>query len=414
MRILISDHHHSANRGDHSIVEGMLNSLSKYFPGSSFSILSDFPEHLSFMLNGVLVKKQYFSYFNWLNIRIEVVMVYFLIGAWFFRRGLSLPFFRNTITEPYLEADILISKGGSFLSDYYVPGIVGRLFWMYFMKVLGKPVFIYAQSIGPFHRWIYRLMARYVFNKLDIITLRDEISKDIIYSLGVHRPFVYVTADAAWNIDATVNNSQLWENRLEPLPNFNKERFNVSISVRRWQYNKDQGNYIRPIAEIADWLIEKKNAQVFFISTCTGFGGYHTDDRVIAYEVVNQMKYKNDVRVLCNEYAPQEIIHFYSQMSFHIGTRMHSNILALISQTPVVAIAYEFKTHGMMKFFALEHYVIDVDDVSGKALKEKIEDLLKEKNNVQNKIIQKLPCIRKKSEKSAKIIYDYLREKGIL
>lgn len=61
MKILISDHHHSGNRGDHAIVEGIISSLKKYFPESYFLILSDFPEHLPILMNNVFVKRQYFS-----------------------------------------------------------------------------------------------------------------------------------------------------------------------------------------------------------------------------------------------------------------------------------------------------------------------------------------------------------------
>jgi colanic acid/amylovoran biosynthesis protein len=43
-----------------------------------------------------------------------------------------------------------------------------------------------------------------------------------------------------------------------------------------------------------------------------------------------------------------------------VATRMHANLLALTAGVPVVAIAYEAKTQGIMEQLGLEGYVIDI------------------------------------------------------
>lgn len=55
---------------------------------------------------------------------------------------------------------------------------------------------------------------------------------------------------------------------------------------------------------------------------------------------------------------------------------MHSNIFALISDVPVVAIQYEHKTQGIMDRMGLGHATVDIEKISFEELKQKVEHVL--------------------------------------
>ena len=421
IRILITDYHCASNRGDAAILEGVVASLKEYFSNPKIIVLTKYPNSARF-INDVHAIDQVMFPFRWIYLKKNILGIYTLIAALFRKWGVLLPGMKTInkklSLEPYINADLIVCTGGSFLNDFYVPENLGRLWGIYYAKLLGKPVVLYAQSIGPLNKSVYRPLFRYVLNKVDLITLRDRKSLKILKSAGINKPPIHVTADAAFTMTTTTS-KPLQLLRCENIPKVDKSCLNISISIREWSYlvkSNGHKNYIDTIAALADWLIEEKNAKIYFLSTCTGFDEYNHDDRTVAHEIINLMKYskKNNPVILCGEYIPQELSLIYGHMDLHIGTRMHSNILAMLAKTPVVAIQYEFKTTGLMEVFELENYVVNMNDIKYIDLKEKVDKALTNRKQLKKQIIKKLPGIIIKSKYSAKLTFDLMKRKGLI
>jgi colanic acid/amylovoran biosynthesis protein len=193
----------------------------------------------------------------------------------------------------------------------------------------------------------------------------------------------------------------------DTLPDENE--FTVSISVREWSHttgNMSVDDYAQTFADIGDWLVEEKNVNVVFASTCTGLAGYHKDDRLMAGQVVDLMEYGNrdEVQILAGEYTPQELIEVYRQMDLHIGMRMHSNILSMMAETPIVAVQYQFKTKGLMEQFNLLDYMIDINDVNKTSLQRVIDTALSNRPSITRTIQSTLPNIKSESKRTAQLI----------
>jgi colanic acid/amylovoran biosynthesis protein len=93
-------------------------------------------------------------------------------------------------------------------------------------------------------------------------------------------------------------------------------------------------------------------------------------------------------------------------MDVFIGTRMHSNIFALISKVPVVAIEYEHKTRGIMRDLGLEHLTVAIEEAQFPNLKEKVDDLIKNCQQYKQTIIDNLPLLIKKGQLAIEVIKD--------
>lgn len=409
MKIIITDFYCSSNRGDAAILEGMINSLKKYFPECAIFVLSYFPE-VTEIINKIPSDKPLIDT-STVSLRKIFYIFYLTIWALFYKNGVELPGFgRKKQINHYLNCDCIISVGGGNTNDNYRPAILGRLFNLYFAKLLGKPVIIYAQSLGPFNTMIYRTLARFVLNRVDLILLRDHKSKVVLDTLGVTVPPIHVTADAAFSLhsyDIDIGANLL---RKESFDTGNN-KLKVSISVRKWSYyEKDnfQGHkqYISSIASVADYLIREKNAKVIFASTCTGFGGYQNDDRCVAHEIIKNMK--NDASILCGEYSARQLSSIYGNMDLHIGTRMHSNILSMLSGTPVVAIQYELKTSGLMDSIGLNEFVVDVNHINSESLIYLVDKVINEKDSIKQHILRKIPELRHQADTNAKLVHEFL------
>jgi len=412
MKITLTDLYCSSNRGDAAILNGMVISLRKYFPESEIIVLSNFPE-VAKIINKIPSDKPLIDTSH-LKLTELMSIIYLTIWALAYKTGMKLPKLnKKKQISYYLNCDCLISVGGAFINDNYRPAILGRLFNLYFAKLLGKPVIIYAQSIGPFHTHKYKLLVRFILNRINLITLRDIESKNVLEKLGVRTPPIYVTADAAFSLPTY--NLEIGKDLLKREGfDAKTKKLNVSISVRKWRYygkNNIQSHkrYINSLATAADYLIENKNAEVIFASTCTDFGGYQNDDRIIAQEVIENMK--NDAKILCGEYSPMQLSSIYGNMDLHIGTRMHSNILAMLYGTPTMAIQYEFKTHGLMKFFGLNDFVLDINNIDSESLIQLVEKTISKKQWIQQQIFNRLQDLRQQADKNAMLVYEIYNSK---
>lgn len=85
-------------------------------------------------------------------------------------------------------ADGLISGGGSLMQDQtgmktipYYAGVIQIAKW------LKKPVFVYAQGMGPINNSLSKFIVRKTFNKVEQITVRDKASQTLLTEIGVRK-----------------------------------------------------------------------------------------------------------------------------------------------------------------------------------------------------------------------------------
>ncbi len=413
--ILITDYYCASNRGDAAIFEGVSQALERVFPRAEIDTLTESPEAFK-MVHGSEANEQKMAGFRWEVSKKNLARVYFLLAGQASNTvitPLGFDYAKDRANlKPYFEADLVISTGGHYLTDIYFPSKVAVLWEHYFLKQINTPVVIYAQSLGPFTRSPYKQMVKRVLNSIDLIITRDRQSKQIVKKMGIGTP-IHFTADAAFSMDIEPKHTAPLD-RLGAKDKFPKTSGgNISISVRNWSRTNEgttTEDYLKAIASTADWLIEEMDKDVYFISTCTGLAGYHRDDRVVAAKVQEHMKSvnQNRVRIFSGEYTPQQLIEIYNHMDLHIGMRMHSNILALMAETPTVAIQYQFKTKGLMKIFDLMEYTIDVNKLEAEKLINIVNNALSNSESMKKVIKNRLPKVKKESDRSAELVKEYL------
>lgn len=417
-RILITDNYCSYNQGDSAILDSMIFALKKLNPNAKFTVLSHFPE--------VARKRNHVTAYNPI-IRSETPIVYLTIlqillsaivlriskkeKIWFLKPSIK------EIMQVYVQADIVISCGGGFINDFYKRDLNGRLFGFLIAKILGKPVMLFAQSIGPFNTKKYRLLSKFVLNRVDLITLRDSISKKILDDLDVRKPVIYVTRDIAFTFPAITNNDVKNVVKQESLDKLSGPLF--GFSVRQWKHVKfgtpDQmyEHYKKVISKVADELIKRYNGNIIFIPMALGEGGYGHDDRRVAAEIINLMKYKKQARIIEKAYSPSEIKSIISSMDLFIGTRMHSLIFAISTGVPIVAIEYEFKTRGLMQELQLENLLLTYEDINSKELLKKIKYAIDHQKQISNILEKNTKKFKAQAMVNAKLATKLILQQGI-
>lgn len=411
--ILITNYHCASNRGDAAILEGVVEGIQTEFPNAVFTVATEYPAAATIINNSIDSTEQRLVPFKPYHFRKNPLLGLFTANVLINRVLPRTPISSYTTSklnfQPYLEADLIVATGGQYLTDNYMPSKLGALWELALCKLLGKPVVLYAQSIGPLNKQPFASIARRVFDKIDLITLRDSHSKHVLKSLGVSKTPMYVTADAAFSMTVKQkSDTPLRGRRIENPPSLDSHNPVVSISCRKWSYFQRGGQekYEEAVAKCADWLIKERSARVVFISTCTGFDGYHTDDRVTAHSVIDRMNQKcsNNPQIVTGEYTPKELSMLYREVDIHVGTRMHSNILAILQETPVVGIEYEFKTKELMRQFDLEDYLVDIDQITPHSLIERMDQAFERQNSLSENIKNNLQTVQKDSLRNAELI----------
>ena len=317
------------------------------------------------------------------------------------------------ILKEYTNSDIIIEISGDGLSgDYGIFGMFVSFPRILICTLLKKPVVIYAQSIGPYNiKWPFlinkesailsrfcRYFARYVLNKVSLITVREEITLNILKSLGIRKPPIYLTADSAFLLPPTSE-----ERVYEILSSYgvdHKERIigvSVSSNISMLQYNSkskvDYNHYKNVMIQTINYLTDKLDVKVVLVPHVTG-PGIMSDDRIIGVEICQKLKNKNKIVPISEELTPEELKGIIGKCDLFIGSRMHANIAALSMAVPTIAIGYSHKTWGIMKMMEQEEFICDFQEVTVSDVIAKIDKAWQNREMITEELKQRTKIVQ--------------------
>ncbi|HHQ49558.1 MAG TPA: hypothetical protein ENK19_11840, partial [Acidobacteria bacterium] len=241
VRVLITNAYSAENRGDGAIVLGMLRSLRRAFgPGAVEITVSsaDHPADAGFY--PVPVVPSFHSLAARVSRRGAVQGVYFLavllplsiLGALLVRatgRVPPLPAGLGRLLRAYARADLVVAAGGGYLyTTSPRRGAVMLLVHLHsFMlaTLLGTPVHLYAQSVGPLASSLHLRLARAALRRVRIIELREAWSAALVEPWNLPVP-VHRVADAAFLLEPAAPDP-------DPLPP-RRHALRIGLTVRRW------------------------------------------------------------------------------------------------------------------------------------------------------------------------------------
>jgi len=287
------------------------------------------------------------------------------------------------------KSNLVMSGGGSILQD-----VTSSRSLMYYLgiillaKLMGKKVAFYGNGFGPILRRSNQWFVKHIINRVDLLTVRDVESRQVMEQLGIKQP-IHVTADAAFMLKTLNMNST--ENHKY------SQSMKVAISVRQWK-NKQQ--YIPILAASADELVQK-GYEIFMIPMQT------PSDRIISEEIVQQMHYP--AKIINSKPTPKEMIAVIAEMDFVIGMRLHSLIFSTIACVPMIGLAYETKITSFLKIVE-QPCAGDVETLTMKDMVHTINEFLENMDKYKAKISHNNHELKMKSAKNTLLIKSFLME----
>lgn len=403
VRILITNSH-ANNRGDEAAQRSMIASIRKLVPNAEFAVMTISPDGLD--LQEDVRKIRTFCASKKTGPLIVLWTIFRSLGIRLPTLGLR-PAVIEAI-EVMANADVVISApGGPYFGDIYASHeIQEHLFHIGLSKILGKPVMVYGPSMGPFRsRWRNKVR-KYVLNRVEIITLRDSISRDYLRELELSHPLVRVTGDSAFQdaVDLDTDKVQAVmsaEGIAAPGDDRSGRQFLVGVTPAgaRWNFRESsdpqacQEQYNHTIAKAVDYLIATYGATVVFIPQLYGT----SDDVPLIHSIVQLVERRDGVRILSSKWDSEVQQAIVAQMDLVVAGRYHPAIFALKGEVPTVCLAYEHKSVGVMRAVGLERFVIKVEDLSTELLIDRIDAAWDERQQTRDLLGGQVETIRKRA-----------------
>ncbi|WP_458121102.1 polysaccharide pyruvyl transferase CsaB [Paenibacillus sp. Z6-24] len=247
------------------------------------------------------------------------------------------------------ESDGLISGGGSLLQDstglltipYYL-GIIHIAQWV------RKPVFIYAQGVGPVQRPFFFKWIRNFFRKSAYISVRDQESAALLGRMGIDASSVEVVADPVMGLPLPENTSPtqssgstgFYGNVAETGTSYTTAASLpvIGISVRFWDKQRRE---LDGISEGLKILSSQRPVHLRFLP-------FHLpdDEQASRYVIdkIGDISGNGSIISTAEQVTdPQQMLAEVSRCNILLGMRLHSLIYAASQSVPLMGVSYDPK-----------------------------------------------------------------------
>lgn len=264
-------------------------------------------------------------------------------------------------------SDLFILGGGGLLKDYgnNSSSLTGWLRLLRFAKRLNVKTALFAVGVENIRYDKSGKLIKEALNGVDLITVRDCNSKDILKDIGVTNEIKVVSDPVV--LLTNINADKIEDNLLSS---------KVIICIRHWfskgfyiEKPEVNENFIQSLSAMADFLIERYNKKIDFIPFRTTS---YDDDRIVAKQVVSHMKHKDKTHIHSSAPEVDEFIKMAEKSSLVIGMRLHSLILGASIGIPVIGLEYMPKVKAYMKSIKQSGYSLDLETITGEKLIKKI------------------------------------------
>jgi polysaccharide pyruvyl transferase WcaK-like protein len=244
-------------------------------------------------------------------------------------------------------------------------------------------IIIGPTSLGPIRSSLTKYMARFVLNRVNIIILRENGSKNHLINLGINKPTICVLPDVAFLLDFSTDK---FRETKKPL---------IGIAVRWTTIHHMKLGIL--IAEIVDYLTKKWNAEVHFIPQVEPL-----DNKMIS-KIYPLIKNKNDVTILSTPMSAEKFKGSLAIYDLIISFRLHGSIFSTSMGVPTITISYAKKVNEIIGKMIGEHdSIFDVEELINhdqvlSALKSRIDYLLVNRHEIMRKLLKRTQLIKEKA-----------------
>lgn len=294
------------------------------------------------------------------------------------------------------NSKLFVNGGGSLIQDNTsTRSLIYYLSMIWLAKMRGMKVMIYANGIGPLKKERNKKLTRKIVNRVDVITLREDLSYNELKKLKIDRPKIKVTADPALTLkpDTPLRIEQIFMNEGIDL----NQQF-LGVSVRRWPGRE---KFETVIAKAVDHLSAKYGITPLFLAM------HYPEDLAIIDNITSKMKSK--FCVIRQKPTVSEMLGIIQKTQMLVGMRLHALIFAASLRVPIVGMVYEPKVEGFIRYID-QVSAGNIDSLEIEALKEVLENTWRNRDSIKKGMDENIAVLRDKSLENARIAIGLIDE----
>ena len=250
---------------------------------------------------------------------------------------------------------LLLNGGGSLIQD--VTSRRSLWFYLYTLataKRRGAGVVMYGCGIGPVkYAGDRKLSARIISRNADVITLREDHSREELLRMGVKGPEILLAADPSLTLDGAGEDqteSALLTAGLDPQGDY------LCFALRPWPGFEEKAS---AFAEAAETISREMKLTPVFLPIDQGL------DPAAAALVTGKLTVP--FHLLPAAPDPETVMGILSHMRVVVSMRLHGLIFAAGRGVPLVGVVYDPKVRAFLRYIGQDRYV-DLKDVTAQGL----------------------------------------------
>lgn len=238
---------------------------------------------------------------------------------------------------PLLDADVLISGGGSLLQDATsLKSLIYYLGVIYSALIFGKKVEIFAQGIGPINSKIGQFLTKFALKRAEKITVRDIKSQELLKS---------------WKIESELVKDPVFD--LE-LPQKN-QKGTIGVQLRSFKGVDD-----RFLQKLADVIVQNFSGKKIVVISLQDKLDLEVCERFaekLRKKGVNDLEVKSALTLT-------DATETISNLEYLIAMRFHANVVGIKTGVKTLAINYDPKVEKLAEEYDLPLINLDDEDFS--------------------------------------------------
>jgi len=397
------------NQGDEAMLNVFCRELRANLPDVEITLLARHPSKALDELHGVRSIKN-----------LEHDSKEESMGRWFYGLNPGDPTDHLREIRKEIEAcDLLVIGGDPFaeISLGFYRGLAPyAALLITIAKFLEKPVMLYGIHIGrKLKTDLGKELTKFCISNSDLVTLREEFSRKAILDLGISDKNTVVLADSAFGLNP-IDNKEMGQDVLDKEGIQFKSDKVVGITFRHeyWHWGKSEWDYYSTeLAKTYDYLVREFGFDLLFIPNCTyDIDNYYEDDRPVAKESVEKMKYKDHAHQITGKYNLFETLSLYRHIDMMFSNRRHSLIFAAVNGVPPVGCGGEWHIKPALDELSVGDKFVKIEDLNADLLKKSLCETWNNREQIIKNMKEVLPKLREKALQHGKLAADLIKRKG--
>jgi polysaccharide pyruvyl transferase CsaB len=303
----------------------------------------------------------------------------------------------KALSQAIAQSDLVIWGGGGLLQDHWhVPveelfldprgGVPAYLRVPLLAAAWGRPCMVYGQGVGPLNVPENRRLVGLALSGVDVITVRDAASADLLRECGVTGRPILTTADPVVSIRPSLAERGL---DLIASAGLDTSRRPIVAVTPRVPPNGDV-SWVDPLSTALKDFGREAGASVLFIP----FDQEKGSDAETCRELAARCSSSLPVGILRGWFSPEDVAACLGQCDLTVATRLHGLYLSVLTGTPVIALDYDPKVRAAAGEFGPDIPVLSLDALDKRGLTLALAKTLSEAPTLRPRLLAALESLR--------------------